>query len=274
MLRHNKLLIDRDCPMCNVYGACFRKMGWVDDSTLTTYQQVEEKHTRHIDMDRAKNEIALLDSLTGNTTYGLDALIKIATHDKPAFWRILNMGPIYFILSYLYNFISYNRKVVAPAPASVSGRDCTPDFHLKYRIAYIIFVALFTGIVLNIYAYHIQTDLGFPHDWSREYYICFGQIFWQLAAVSYFNTKKKWDYLGNMSTVSMLGGILLLPVILLLQYISISVPVLLLIFALVVGVMFFEHIRRCKLMGLPIWMTVSWVGYRSFVLGVVLWSLS
>jgi hypothetical protein len=34
--------------------------------------------------------------------------------------------------------------------------------------------------------------------------------------------------------------------------------------------MFFEHIRRCKLLGVPFAMTISWVGFRTIVLGIVL----
>jgi hypothetical protein len=74
--------------------------------------------------------------------------------------------PLKFFIQKLYNFISYNRKVIVPAgaPGAVGGMnqsggnshlpnlsggnsrqhaghlyDCTPTFKLKYRIAYNFF---------------------------------------------------------------------------------------------------------------------------------------
>ena len=92
-----------------------------------------------------------------------------------------------------------------------------------------------------------------------------------MAAISFFRKDKTLEYLGNMSTVSMIGGILLLPVLLANYYLPISLIGLIAMFGIVVSIMFFEHIRRCKLLGVPFAMTISWVGFRTVVLGIILW---
>jgi len=270
MLKNNKLLIDKDCPMCCIYGKCFTKIGLIAEETVAPYQTIDEKYAVQINMERAKTEIALFDASSATTTYGIDAMIKIVANGNTSITRILHSRFIYAFLLRLYRFISYNRKVIYPTALAEEGRICIPESSPKYRWAYILFVAIFTGIILNQYAFHINTAFGLEHNWIREYYICFGQIVWQLVAIFFIKKNKALEYLGNMSTVSMIGGILLLPVLWLNSIFEFHVYGLLAAFMLVVGIMFFEHIRRCKLLGLPLWMTVSWVTYRTVVLVVIL----
>jgi len=41
-------------------------------------------------------------------------------------------------------------------------------------------------------------------------------------------------------------------------------------FGVIVIIMFFEHLRRCKRLGVSILMTASWVMFRTVALGIVL----
>ncbi len=270
MLKNRKLLIDKDCPMCNIYGKCFSEIGLIDKNTISPYQTIHDFYANQIDMERAKNEIALLDTETATTHYGIDAMIEILAHHSTLFKKFLYSQLIYAFLLRLYRFISYNRKVIYPTLKNENLRDCTPEVNTKYRWFYIIFVAIFTGLVLNQFAFHLNARLGWEHTWVREFLICFGQIGWQLVAISFFKKNKRLDYLGNMSTVSMIGGILLLPVILVNYYFPISLIGLTSMFGIVVSIMLVEHIRRCKLLDVPFAMTISWVGFRTVVLGIIL----
>lgn len=270
MLKNRKLLIDKDCPMCKIYGKCFSKIGLIDKNTVTPYQTIHDFYANQIDMERAKNEIALLNTETSTTHYGIDAMIEIVAQGSTFFKEILHSRLVYAFLLRLYRFISYNRKVIYPTLKNENTRDCTPEVNKKYRWSYIVFVAIFTGLVLNQFAFHLNARMDWEHTWVREFIICFGQIGWQLAAISFFKKNKTLEYLGNMSTVSMIGGILLLPVLLANYYFPISLVGLIAMFGIVVSIMFFEHIRRCKLLGVPFAMTISWVGFRTVVLGIVL----
>ena len=270
MLKNNKLLIDQDCPMCAAYGAGFTKFGMVDAQTVHPYQQVNEAVAHQIDMDRARSEIGLFDATTAQTIYGVDAMIAIVAHGAPWLKRLLHRRWLYVPLRILYRFISYNRKVIYPAAPQPGLRDCTPPPHRTYRWLYISLVALFTGLVLNRYAALMAAEWGLvPNPW-REYAVCFGQILWQGAVILAVDPRKSLAYLGNMSTVSLGGAILLLPALLLSAWISISPLVLLGYFALVVGFMLLEHLRRCRLLGLPLAMTGSWVVFRTVFLGLIL----
>lgn len=271
MISNHKLLIDKNCPMCNIYGKTFKKFNMLDQDSITPYQVVGEELTCAIDMHRAQNEVALHDAVTGKTIYGLDSMIEIFAQQKQWIKKPLKFPLIYLPLKKLYKFITYNRKVIAgnkPSPAD--DRVCEPDFKYFYRTLFILFAALFTGLVLNSFTRHITNYFDFETPWFVEYMICFGQILWQGAMIFLWSHKNSWDYLGNMSAVSTLGGVLLLSLLFLTQFFELSGMVFLLYFALVLGIMLLEHLRRCSNMNLGYLPTVSWIGYRIVVLVIIL----
>lgn len=244
MLEKNKLLIDENCPMCNIYGWCFTKIGLVDSETISPYQKVPKHLTHHIDMHRAKNEIALLDTKTNHTKYGIDAMINIVSHNSKWLSKILNSVVAYPFLLRLYRFISYNRKVIYPSATSIDSRDCTPDVNKKYRILYFGVVSLVFGSVFAQFFEVLSTNVDF---WNL--FLGFWSII--LVKILFFNRfypQKTLNYLGNFSTVCLIGSLLLIPFLLIQAYISTSV----LIFCgeLVTVTMIVELGRRCKLLGL------------------------
>ncbi len=271
MLTNHRLLIDQDCPLCRFYSKAFVRLAWTDADCAIPYQSEEAMQFKTINQERARNEIALLDLETGKTTYGVSSLIKILAHDKKWLQYLLHFPPVYFLLSILYKFISYNRKVIAPYACQTSSRSCNPDFNLSYRWAYIIFVALATALIVNNFTSFLFPHFGWPHNLTTEMIICFGQVTWQSIAAYFITNRNKVTYLGNMSTVSMLGALLLLPVILLMNVVDLSVYIKLVMFFSVIGFMFFEHIRRCHLLGISSWMTVSWVAYRVTALSTLIY---
>lgn len=269
MLSNNKLLIDQNCPLCKVYGTCFTKMGLIDSKTVSYYQTVDAEIFHQIDADRAKSEVALIDSKTGKTVYGIDAFIKILAGNRRFLIRFFNQPIIHFFLTKLYRFISYNRHVIAGSHSPSNGRNCVPAVHLGYRWLYVILAALFTGFMVNHFAVLLDQELGLQSVFWREYAICFGQIVWQFGWLSIVDSSKRLDYLGNMSTVSVMGGLLLLPLFALNAVVDLSAIALFAGFGIIVGWMFLQHLKRCKKLGLPLSASISWVLFRTLVLVLI-----
>jgi hypothetical protein len=243
----------------------------LDQYAITPYQLVDKSIACTIDMHRAQNEVAFHDTVTGKTIYGLDSMIEIFAQGKCWIKKTLQFPLIYLPLIQLYKFITYNRKVIAGNKKSPAGdRICEPDFNYFYRTLFILFAALFTGLVLNNYTSHITIYFGFKTPWFVEYIICFGQVVWQGGMIFLWSRENSWDYLGNMSAVSTLGGLLLLPLLLLNLLFDFSGMVFLVYFMLVVSIMLLEHLRRCSNMDLGYLPTVSWLSFRTFVLGFIL----
>lgn len=269
MLKNYKLLLDNECPMCNLYGQCFVKFKLIDASALTSYQEESTNEEIDIDRVRAKSEIAFYNIKTQQTVYGVDALVRIVAQDSKILNWFFNLNFIRHFLRAIYFFISYNRKQIIPVKGTNDCKNCTPEFKLIYRWAYIIFSAFTTAIILSVYFNSVFVFFNIKASLLNEYFICFGQIAWQWIAIKVFNREKWIDYLGNMSTVSMLGGLLLIPVIFLGLLIHIPVEFKLIYFMCVVSIMILEHLRRCTLLDITHFMTMSWVGYRVFVLIVM-----
>lgn len=265
-LNNHKLIIDRDCPMCQLYGRTFEKTGMLEQGSCSPYQTIDGVICNQIDMAKARNEIAFYNTKTKEVFYGLDSLVYIITHHFSFLKPFLKSVPVDIFLRKLYKFISFNRKVIAPSFQKPNERVCTPEFNLKYRFLYLLFVVLLSSTVLSHFTKPINELMGWSNYWEREFLVCFGQIFWQSMVLYKLPKEKLLDYLGNMMTVSLIGTLLLLPILL----INAPSPILnLAYFGAVVGFMFFEHIRRCKILnigGLP---SVSWLVYRLAVLIVI-----
>lgn len=266
-LNGHKLLLDADCPMCRMYGKGFEKAGWVDKETYSRYQNFSVSAEMPIDMDKARNEIALLDIQHNEVRYGIDALKYIIINRFPILSPVLAWTPIDFCLRKLYKFISFNRKVIAPSEVKEGVKTCVPDLNVKYRLMYMAFVAILSSIVLYNFTKPINDVMGWQSHLGREFLICIGQIFWQIMLLSKLLKEKLLDYLGNMMTVSMIGTLLLLPIL----FVKDIWPLYYLVYFIgVLGFMLWEHIRRSKILKIGYYSTISWILYRVFALGVIM----
>ncbi len=78
------------------------------------------------------------------------------------------------------------------------------------------------------------------------------------------------NYLGNLMTVSLMGSVMLLPLLLLNTIVALPQFLILGWFSLTFGLMFFEHHRRLKVLALPNYLSITWVIYRIIALIIIL----
>jgi hypothetical protein len=266
-LKNHIILYDAECPMCKLYTGQFVKRGMLEIDGRHSYQEMPEMVCPYVDRQRAVNEIALVNTETGEVEYGVRSLFKVIANSFPVFGPLFSFRPFTWLMGKAYGFVSYNRRVIAPN--ANDERDVIgPNFSLKHRIAYLLFTWFVVGFILTHYA-HLLTGFVPLGNKYREYFICGGQILFQGIIVSLYMPAKRWDYLGNMMTISFAGALLLVPVILLKH--TIPLPVVFpLYFLLVAGLMFLEHIRRTKVLKLGWLLTISWVFYRIIILLIIL----
>ncbi|AYL98340.1 DCC1-like thiol-disulfide oxidoreductase family protein [Mucilaginibacter celer] len=266
-LKNHVILFDAECPMCRVYTNAFVKTGMLDQGGRTAYQSEQATTCPVYDRRRAVNEIALINLENGEVTYGVKSLFKILANAWPLFAPLFSFNPFVWLMSKVYAFISYNRRVIIPA--AETGFEYQPTFKLHYRLLYLLFTWFCTGFILSAYAHLLvgMVPLGNPY---REYVICGGQIIFQGAAICSFDRRNLWTYLGNMMTISFAGSLLLLIGLLISHFVQLHALVYTLYFMAVAGLMFLEHVRRTKLLGLGWVLTVTWVIYRIVLLGLIL----
>lgn len=267
-LAHHVLIFDNKCPLCRAYTGAFVKTGMLDEHGREPYNNASAETCSRLDMDRARNEIALLNTKTGQVYYGIDSLFRIIAHAFPVFAPLFRFKPFRELMKIVYSFISYNRKVIIPAP--VEKDSCIPDFNLPYRWAYIVFTWLVTSLVLTEYSKLLQGVLP-PSHFFREFLICGGQIVFQSITLYFISRKQIMTYLGNMMTISFAGGLLLLLIMGIGKLTGLFSPMLYtLLFLGTAGLMFLEHWRRMKVLGILWLASISWVVYRLLVLSVIM----
>jgi len=266
-LAHHTLIFDEDCPLCRAYTGAFIKTGMLDENGREAYQRMHTHTCLLIDKDRARNEIALVNTKTGQVLYGIDSLMRVLGHAWPIFRPLFNFQPFKWCMVKLYAFISYNRKVIMPAAAKTTG--CEPALRKDYRWAYLLFTWFITSLLLSRYTL-LLTPLLPPSEFVREFSICGGQIGFQWLVLSLVNKHRRLDYLGNMMSISMAGALLLAiaqSVFALFNFHNSMLAAGL--FMAVVGLMFGEHLRRMKLLNIHWIASLTWVLYRVIVLFIL-----
>ena len=250
--------------MCSLYTKTLVATGVLAEDGRTAYQSLEPQACPMVDRQRAVNEIALIDNTTGEVSYGIKSIFKVFGARIPLLKPLFSFSPFIWVMTKVYAFISYNRRVIAPPPQA-STYALQPTFRLNYRLAYLLFTWWVTASILTAYvpAMHGLLQQGSAY---REYLICGGQLFFQGAIITIIAKDKLWAYLGNLMTISFAGGLLLLPALVISHLAALPALFYAGYFAAVAGLMFLEHIRRTKLLGLGWLLSASWVSYRLLLL--------
>jgi len=267
-LKNHQILFDAECPICQTFTHAFVESGMLNSDGRTSYQELSPQACPMLDMSRAVNEIALVNQETGEVTYGIESLFKLLAVSFPILQPLFTFQPFVWLMSKLYAFIAFNRRVIFPAAHSTNSYKLQPTFRLGYRLAYLGFTWILTSITLSAYA-PLLSGLVPVGSAYREYLICGGQILFQGVIIGMIDGKKRWDYLGNMMSISFVGSLLLLPVLLLAQWLNIHPILYAAWFIAVAGLMLMEHTRRCRLLALSWKLTASWVLYRVIVLWLI-----
>lgn len=265
------ILFDGECPLCRVYTKVFVKTGMLGPGGRAAYQDNMENFCPLIDRQRAVEEIALVDLESGEVTYGVKSLFKVIGNAFPAFMPLFAFKPFAWLMAKLYFFISYNRRVIIPAGRVGEEFAWQPLFKLNYRLAYLVFTWFCTGCILTGYARLLAPAIPLGNSY-REYLICGGQIIFQGTIITTFAREKLWAYLGNMMTISFAGSLLLLLMIGLNHFVKLPAIAYPIYFLTVAGLMFLEHIRRTKLIGLGYTLTGTWVLYRVALLALIMFN--
>jgi predicted DCC family thiol-disulfide oxidoreductase YuxK len=264
-LKDHLILFDAECPMCQLYTKAFVSTGLLDKNGRAAYQEYPEQACALVDWQRAVNEIALVNQKTGEVTYGIESLLKICAVALPVLRPLFSFKPFLWLMSTLYAFVSYNRRVIIPGLVTEQSFRFQPGFKKHYRIAYLTFSWLVTSYILFNYG-KLMTGILPQANISREFIICGGQIVFQAFVILFYKKEKIWDYLGNLMTISLAGALLLLTISALGNLLHFNSDAYFISFIIVVSLMFLEHIRRSKILKISYLMTFTWVVYRVIAL--------
>jgi predicted DCC family thiol-disulfide oxidoreductase YuxK len=131
------LIYDTECPLCQCYTRGFVQLGFLTPSGRIAYHEALVNLKGKFDELKAKNRIALVSESKNQTFYGIDALLELLNTKIPFIKRIGQFKPIKFLLDQLYDFISYNRKIIAPSKHVVAC-SCEPSVSYYWRFIFVL----------------------------------------------------------------------------------------------------------------------------------------
>lgn len=204
-LKDKTLIYDNTCPMCDIYSHAFVKKGMLDKEGRKNFEEIDTCTLAKLDKDRARHEIPLVDNKTGEVLYGLDGLTLIVANALPVFKPLITSSGFKKMLTPLYKFISYNRRVIAGSFYGGVGFNCAPDFHLGWRLALIVLGIGYTA--LGIYLFSLIAGVA-------NIVMMFGVVlmyFLLLVTTNLFYNrtfKEKIDYIGHLATLGVVESTL------------------------------------------------------------------
>lgn len=202
-LTHKTLLYDGACPLCDAYSQGFVKLGTLSPQGRISLLGADDKTLAKVDLNRARHEIPLVDTETGEVLYGVDALGMVIANTCPLIGNLANKAWAKAPLRPLYNFISYNRRVIAGTGNSPCGNDFAPDFHLGWRMALITLGISYTGLCIYLFSIIVGISNIFMM------FACVFAYFLLLLFTNLFSKQtmqQKWDYLGHLGVLGVIEG--------------------------------------------------------------------
>lgn len=139
-----------------------------------------------------------------------------------------------------------------------------------FKLAVMVICVAVTAITLSQYAQLIQHLIATNYGWLVELCMIIGMLFFQYPFIYKKGRNLKLNYYFNMLLVSLIGSVLLFPLLILNFYSKYSDTFNLLYFFIVVLIIFFDHKRRVAALELPVIISYTWVLYRFFILIFIL----
>jgi hypothetical protein len=145
----------------------------------------------------------------------------------------------------LYRLISYNRKVIVASRCGKGAVDCTPDLNYRYRIYFMGIALLLNSLALYPIHQAVLSPLSenlLPADQLQWAHLTL--ILGNCILASTLQKNKAIEFLGQISVLSLLTILLLIPLMAANAWVGIPGEALITCLALITLVVFKEYLRR------------------------------
>lgn len=242
----NKILVyDDACPLCVAYTGAFVNTGLLTTEGRKPFSDASPELLNAINWQRSKNEIPLLDPNTKQVWYGIDALLEILGQKCSPIKTIGSYKPVNWLLKKLYNFISYNRKVIVATKTSPQKIDCTPSFNLFYRSLFMIVFLVFNTVML--YPLHRYLLAQIPFYALSAFQLVtlhFVLVCINCTLAAFLPKRAAIEYLGQINMLALVTVLLLTPLVITDSFIHPGNAVNYIYLALLTIVVIKEYFRR------------------------------
>jgi len=250
-MKTNRILIyDDNCPLCTWYSGVFVKCGLLPAEGRRAFSVIDPALFNKIDFAKSRNEIPLIDTLTGKVFYGIDSLLEILDQKIPLIKKIGNFLPLKWFLQKLYRFVSYNRKVVVARKCGKGAIDCAPDFNYFYRILFMTVFLIFNTTMLIPFHNILFSGLSFYKISMIELQLAhFGLVVINCLLACTFKKQKAIEYLGQVNMLALLVILFLIPLLFFRKLFVLDDTIVTIYLAFTAMFIFKEYLRRMDYAG-------------------------
>lgn len=263
-----KLLYDDQCVFCRESISLYKKFDVFKNVEIYPLTLAMERTDWNFDSQLSKNKLALYNTDTKQSYYGIHAYMQVIATKYPFILHIAKLNIVILFLDFIYSIIAFNRRLLIPRKCETSC-DINPEKSNFYRAIFIILISLVVNYVTAVYFSRLLNPYFKLQGNYTDLLFFFGQLVFQFFVFKFLKQKNFYNYIGHLSFVSFLGAALLYGFYIgieLLQFIGIHTEMLHpLCFGIVIAFMFFEHKKRLEIEKLSKWLSLTWIIYRLII---------
>jgi predicted DCC family thiol-disulfide oxidoreductase YuxK len=258
----NKLIIyDSNCKVCSSLRGFVLKFTSIPAAKVKAYQELDQDLVGHVDPDKFKNVMALIDTAGGRTVYGAEGVAYIFSSQYRFLDLLFRFKPIFTLFSFLYKTQAYNRYIIA-TPKSKFKCDCFPDKVVKYRISYIVITLLISIFLTAIFGISLRKLFtGIAASEAAMQMLLMAGTGWvlQIGLAIIMLRDRSLDYIGHLGSIMVVGLLILVPSMLFYAITGILTPYVPALSVIASSAyMLYLHIARIRYLELSQRWTVSW----------------
>ncbi len=270
------LAFDGDCPMCTSTIALLLRLKLVRPEQTRSNHDLEGDDLQSIRAAGIRNQVVVLDPESRETRSGSDGLVWLIGDNlgNPWWMRLWTWPGFRQILSFGYEAISYNRRVISP-PRHRIVCDCEPEVTLARRLALVVPVLLLTLLFAAAFGAGVfhgwQLGDAASGAWFMPAAIGAGLAPLALVALVSLRGEQRIDYLAHLAITTFAGTAVLLPFGLASMFLprEAAAAIACLSGAGSFAMMFFMQRRRVAAVGLPSRWLWGWLASVSIGFGTV-----
>ena len=251
-MKHDLVLIyDDNCPLCSWYSGLFVKLQLLPPEGRVAFTQAPDLLFSAIDVEKAKNQIPLIDVDAKKVYYGIDALVEVLGQKFPFIRTICEWKFVNWFLKKIYKLVSSNRKVIVAKKCGTGQFDCSPEFNVRYRLFFLTIFLLFNSSMLWPIHTNILSSVSYYHlnfFQLESAHLLFVLTNCLLACFLPLNTAL--EYLGQVNMVALCTVILCIPLLVLQQFFGLVEYVISIYLIVLTVLVIKEYFRRMQYAGI------------------------
>lgn len=272
------LAYDGDCPMCTSTIGLLLRLKVVRPEQTRSNHDLEGEDFERVREAGIRNQLVVLDPETHETRVGSDGLVWLIGGNlgNPFWMRIWTWPGLRQLLSFGYEAISYNRRVISP-PRHRIVCDCEPEVTLARRLSLVVPVMLLTLVFAALFGAGVfhgwQLGDAASGAWFMPTAIAAGLAPLVLIALVALRGEQRIDYLAHLAITTLAGATFLLPFGLAATFLPRegAAAVACLSGAGAIAIMFVMQRRRVAAIGLAVRWLWGWLASLAIGCALVAW---